>query len=63
MKDLIALSSLFNLPTDVKCGVMKENLKTLSEDEIKNKVVSNVNSYSNDDESVVSSSRKSESSL
>ena len=53
LKELIALSSLFNLPINVKCDVMKDNLKALSEHEIKTKIDCNVNS--DDGKSVVSS--------
>jgi hypothetical protein len=63
MKELIALSILFNLTTDAKCAVMKDNLRVLLEEEINNKVVAynninNDNSDSNDDvESVVNNAK------
>jgi hypothetical protein len=40
MKNLISLSKLFDLPSNAKCSVMKENLEALSEIEIKNKLSS-----------------------
>lgn len=59
MKDLISLSSLFNLKTkDCKCAMLRENLEALSEEVIRSKFVSSVNDNdSNDDESVVISEK------
>ena len=54
MKQLIALSNLFDLPSDAKCAVMKENLQALSDNVIKNKlsIASDIN---DDSDKVVSS--------
>ena len=59
MKDLISLSSLFNLKTeDCKCALLRENLEALSEEVIRSKVINSVNNNdSNDDESVVISEK------
>ena len=54
MKQLIALSKLFNLPSDAKCAVMKENLQALSDNVIKNKLL--ISSDINDDSDKVVSS-------